>query len=262
MRLGLALPSRPATWAALVALARQAEDLGLASVWLPDPDRQAPDDALDPLVALAGLARVTTTVGLGTMALDAGCRPPGVLAKALATVDRLSGGRLTVGLAPSDDTEAAAAQLAEVLVVLRAALGGQTVHHAGRFHRLEGLRVDPGPVQVRLPLWAVGGSDAVMAVAAGSADGWNPGTWYVNAAEAGGDSARVDDACRRVGRDPATLARSANWLAAGGVGAGAGSGDLSGWAVAGVADLVASPGALPFRGTTTDDLRAMASATE
>ncbi|MEO6121592.1 MAG: LLM class flavin-dependent oxidoreductase [Acidimicrobiales bacterium] len=263
-RLGLALPSRPATWAALVALAQQAEALGLDSLWLADPDEdenEYENDAVDPLVALAGLARATTTIRLGTFALDASRRPPGVLAKALATIDRLSGGRLTVALAPGDDTASAAGQLAELLHVLRAAFAGGTVDHAGRFLQVEGLRVDPGPVQrPSPPLWVVGRSEPLLALAAAQADGWNPGTWVTGADEVRVDAARADEACRRAGRDPATLARSAGWSAVGR------RADLvaaaAGWTAAGVVDLVGSPGALPFGETTTDDLRRMASATE
>jgi len=259
-RIGLALPSRPAGgWPALVALARAAEARGLASLWLPDPP-SGDEDALDPLTALAGLARATTTIRLGTLALDAGRRPPGVLAKALATVDRLSGGRLTLGLAPADATGEAAEQLAEVVAILRAAFAGGAVDHAGRFHRLEGLRIEPGPLQrPGPPLWVVGDGDGVRAVAVAAADGWHPGTWRP-APPPDDDAWGLDAACRAAGRDPSSLVVAAGWEAT------AGPRELAtavvAWAAAGVDDLVASPGALPFGETTTDDLRRLASAIE
>ncbi|HVL92403.1 MAG TPA: LLM class flavin-dependent oxidoreductase [Acidimicrobiales bacterium] len=259
-RLGLALPSRPASWAALVALAREAEALGLASLWLPDPP-PGDQDALDPLTALAGLARATTAIRLGTLALDAGRRPPGVLAKALATVDRLSGGRLTVGLAPADATGEAVEQLAEVVAVLRAAFAGGPVDHTGRFHRLEGLRVEPGPLQrPRPPLWVVGDGDGVRSLAVAAADGWHPGTWRPGPLPSGAGDGGLAGACRAAGRDPATLDVAAGWVATGG--RRELSAAVAAWAAAGVDDLVASPGALPFGETTTGDLRRMASAIE
>ncbi len=113
MRVGLALPSldysvpgeRPLRWSTVVAAAEQAERLRFDSVWVPDhlfvdlarlggpPGRQ---ETVDPIVALAGLARHTQRVRLGILVLCAPLRPATVLAKALATLDVLSGGRLTV----------------------------------------------------------------------------------------------------------------------------------------------------------------------
>lgn len=263
VQLGLALPSRPASWRHLVDLGQRAEALGWASLWLPDPGvsgAPAGPAPLDPLVALAGLARVTTRARLGTLALDAGLRSPGVLANAVATIDRLSGGRVTLALATPDDGPDGAALLDEVLTVLRAVFAGGPLDHAGRLFRLDGLRIDPGPVQrPGPPLWVVGRSEALLALAAAEADGWNDGVW-VAGPDAYEGSRRADEACRRVGRDPASLGRSANWLV----------GDrrdglaeaVAGWAAVGVSHLVVSPGALPFGETSTDDLARMASATE
>ena len=114
MRVGLAIPqygfSLPggeisfvdtATWA------HRAESLGFDGVWLSDHflytfarygAGDAPIAALEPLTALAGLAAVTERVRLGVLVLGAPFRHPSLVAKAAATIDQLSGGRLELGL--------------------------------------------------------------------------------------------------------------------------------------------------------------------
>src|SRR4051812_50142812 len=115
MDVGLALPQfdfsvpdeRPLRWQTTVEYARRAERLGFGSVWLADhlffdvvkyggPAEQF--DCYDPLAGLAALARVTTAVRLGTLVMSIPLRPPSVLAKAFATLDVLSHGRLVAGI--------------------------------------------------------------------------------------------------------------------------------------------------------------------
>jgi len=94
--------SRPDT---LLACARAAEDAGLADLWIQDHVAIPPDDAegsdgryLDPLTTLAWLAAHTARIGLGTGVLVLPYRPPLPTAKAVATVQELSGGRLRLGV--------------------------------------------------------------------------------------------------------------------------------------------------------------------
>jgi len=89
----------------LRACARRAEDADLADLWVVDHLAIPPDEAegsngryLDPLATLAHLAGVTTRIGLGVAVLIAPYRPPLPTAKWVATVQELSGGRLTLGL--------------------------------------------------------------------------------------------------------------------------------------------------------------------
>jgi probable F420-dependent oxidoreductase len=89
----------------LLACARCAEDAGLADVWVADHIAIPPDDAegsggryLDPLAALAWLAGKTERIGLGTGVLNLPYRPALPTAKAIATVQELSGGRLRLGV--------------------------------------------------------------------------------------------------------------------------------------------------------------------
>ena len=117
VEIGLALPQYdffapepepgPLPWAPVEATARRAEALGFHSLWLSDhlfldpsrydgPPGRCP--GFDPLPALGALARVTQRIRLGTLTLCVPLRPATVAAKQLATIDVLSGGRLTVGL--------------------------------------------------------------------------------------------------------------------------------------------------------------------
>jgi probable F420-dependent oxidoreductase len=89
----------------LLACVRAAEDAGLADVWVQDHLAIPPDDAegsggryLDPLTALAWLAGRTSRIGLGTGVLNLPYRPALPTAKAIATVQELSGGRLRLGV--------------------------------------------------------------------------------------------------------------------------------------------------------------------
>jgi probable F420-dependent oxidoreductase len=89
----------------LLACVRAAEDAGLADVWVQDHLAIPPDDAegsggryLDPLTALAWLAGQTSQIGLGTAVLNLPYRPALPTAKAIATVQELSGGRLRLGV--------------------------------------------------------------------------------------------------------------------------------------------------------------------
>src|SRR3954465_1550480 len=115
MDVGLALPQfdfsipgeRPLRWKTTCAWAKKAEALGFGSVWLADhlfwdvkkyggPDETF--DVYDPIAGLAAIARLTREVRLGILVASVPLRPPSVLAKALATLDVVSGGRLIAGL--------------------------------------------------------------------------------------------------------------------------------------------------------------------
>ena len=107
MKLGVAVRSMGPQSApdVLLACVRAAESAGLADVWVQDHIAIPPDDAegsggryLDPLTALAWLAGKTERIGLGTGVLILPYRPPLPTAKAVATVQELSGGRLLLGV--------------------------------------------------------------------------------------------------------------------------------------------------------------------
>src|SRR5438105_10156341 len=113
---GLLLPSREALlWAdgdmaLLVEAAAQAEKAGYDSVWVGDSLLARPRG--EPLTLLAGIAGATTRVTLGTAVLLPLLRHPVSLAHALATLDRIAGGRLVVGVGPGAELEGTHKELA------------------------------------------------------------------------------------------------------------------------------------------------------
>jgi probable F420-dependent oxidoreductase len=238
MDVGLALPQfdysvpgeRPLTWATLSGWARRADELGFASVWLADhlfleiekyggpPGRFG---TFDPLVVLGALSRVTTRARLGTLVLCAQLRPPTVLAKALATVDRLSGGRLVVGLGAgwyeAEYREAAVpfrapgerlGQLAEAVELVRAMLGGGPCTFDGRWYAADEAPCLPPAVQrPHPPIWVGGRGDRLLDVVARHADGWNT-VWSMTPETYRQRLGVLAAACDRAGRDPATVTLS------------------------------------------------------
>ncbi len=236
---GLALPQydhsvpgqSPLRWETVVGWARHAEACGLSSVWLSDHlfspmvgDGRSPGLAggFEPVAALAGLARGTARVRLGTLVLCAPLRPPAVLAKALATLDVLSAGRLTVGMGAgwfAPEFEAAGVaferpsvrlqQLAEAIIVLRGAFGGGPFSFRGRYYGTEELRARPLPAQRPAPpIWVGGGGDRLLGVVARHADGWNDGSWAGNLDQYRRRVTVLERACADAGRDPAQVSRS------------------------------------------------------
>lgn len=244
MELGLALPhydhsvpgERPLRWTTVVDWAQAAERAGLDSLWVSDhlflslahwggPDETA--DALECLTAVAALARATSRVRLGTLVICPHLRPAGVLAKALATVDVLSGGRLTIGLGagwfepeytaaglPFPPARTRMEQLGETIEVLRRCFSGERFDFDGEYLHLEGMVCLPRPVQRPAPpVWVGGRGDRLLGVVARAADGWNAGRWWGTAEDYQERLAVLERACAAAGRDPSTIHRSVNRLA-------------------------------------------------
>lgn len=238
MELGLALPQYPFSvpgedplpWETVTAWATRAEQLGVASLWLSDHlvwslekygGPAQPRAGFEPLVALAALARATTTVRLGTLVLCSQLRPPGVLAKHLAGLDRISGGRLDIGLGAGwyepeyrlaeivfEPPGVRLEQLAETIDVVRAVLTGDPATYAGRHARVDGALSRPTPTQPGgPPIWVGGKGDRLLRLVAERADGWNAcWTWTLDAYRE--RLAVLERACAEAGRDPASIARS------------------------------------------------------
>ena len=238
MEIGLALPQfdfsvngeNPLRWETVVHWAQRADALGFGSIWLADhlawsieqyggpPGRW---QSYEPLVALAALARCTAHVRLGTLVLVNQLRPAAVLAKAVATIDVLSGGRVTVGLGAGnfepDFTDVGIpfgrpgvrlAQLAEAVQVVKGLSGGGPFTFAGRTHAAVDARCLPRPVQRPAPpVWVAGKGDRLLELCARHADGWNT-VWRWTVADWRERAAVLDAACEREGRDPATISRS------------------------------------------------------
>src|SRR4051812_23889009 len=238
MQLGLALPQydysvageRPLQFETIVDYAQTARVSGFDSVWLSDhlfldlgkyggaADREA---CYEPIVTLAAIARRVPDVRLGTLVFCEALRPASVLAKALATLDRVSGGRIDVGLGagwyePEYDAIDMAmpapgrrlARLAEALAVVKGLLPGETFTFDGAYHRADRARSLPAALQQPRPRVFVGGKgDRLLRLVADGADGWNTcWTWTPDAYRERLDV--LERACDEIGRDPSTVWRS------------------------------------------------------
>lgn len=171
----------------LVEQARLAETLGFDSVWAGDSPVTRP--RADPLTVLAAAAAVTDRVALGTAVLLPALRHPILLAHQLATVDRLSGGRLVAGMGggfPHPNTEAqfAAVQvdyrsrisrLTESVEAMRLLWTSTGVSFQGRHFRFDDVTIVPRPVRPGgPPIWLAGSGDAALRRVGRLADGWLP----------------------------------------------------------------------------------------
>jgi probable F420-dependent oxidoreductase len=231
MRLGFGLPVAGG-WATpqnMVAVAREAESLGYQSLWTvqrilyPSAPRNeyagSPggpwpayfESVADGLVALGYVAAATSRIRLGTAVVNLPYYSPALLAKQLATLDVVSGGRLTVGagLGWSEDEYAAAGvpfqrrgrRMDECLRCLKLVWTEELVEFRGEFYGIPASRIDPKPVQRPHPPVLVGGySAAAMRRAVSLADGYIGGN--VPLAELAPVIERLRAAAREAGRDP------------------------------------------------------------
>lgn len=175
----------------LADVARLADEVGLLYVGVCDHvvipgDRTESMGAVwyDPLVTLGHLAAVTRRVRLLTHVLQLGLRHPLLTAKAVATLDRLSGGRVILGVgvghvAGEFDAlrvpfEARGRRLDEAIDAVRAALSADVAHHTGAAFGFGGVAVAPRPVQAEVPIWVGGSSAAALRRVGERGDGWLP----------------------------------------------------------------------------------------
>jgi len=162
----------------LVRAARSAEAAGFDVFQVADHV----GNQLSPFVALAAAAAATSTIRIGTLVLNNDLRHPVAVAQEAATLDRLSDGRVELGLGAGHSfTEYAAiglafdppavrkVRLAEAIEILRPLLDGHTVDYAGSHYRVAGAQT-LRPVQTRLPLLVGVNGRAALTHAAGHAD--------------------------------------------------------------------------------------------
>lgn len=187
VELGIGLPAsgRHASPEAIVRVAEEAERIGLGSVWTfdrllrptvpiamggPGGPVMDPPEAFgmvyDPLETLTYVAARTSRIRLGTSVLDALFQNPVVLARRIATLDRLSGGRLLAGLGQgwmSQEFEAAGvpmrrrgAGFGEHIEAMQAVWGPDPVRFDGRFYRIPECEIGPKPARPGGPAVLVG----------------------------------------------------------------------------------------------------------
>ncbi len=164
-------------------LVRRVEALGFDSVWCGDHvSFNLP--LYESLSLLAAYAPITERIRLGTAVYLLALRSPAVAAKAAATVDALSGGRLIFGVGVGGENpkefevcgvphRERGARVTEAIDVVRALWRDGPASFKGRFTQFEGVSIDPKPVQrPGPPVWIGGRSDAALARAGRQGDGW------------------------------------------------------------------------------------------
>jgi F420-dependent oxidoreductase-like protein len=222
-------PQQGATYDDLLALARVAERLGYEAFFRSDHylvmgDHDGLPGPTDAWITLAGLARDTSTIRLGTLVTAATFRLPGPLAITVAQVDQMSGGRVELGIGAGwFDPEHSAygipfpalgerfdrlEEQLEIVTGLWSTPVGGRFHYEGAHYRLTDSPALPKPVQSPLPLIIGGGGPRrTPALAAQFATEFNVPFSSVEDTAAAYD--RVRTACSTIGRDPAALTLSA-----------------------------------------------------
>jgi probable F420-dependent oxidoreductase len=154
---------------ALASLAREAEQAGWDGFFIWDHVVLGPSErVLDPWVGLAAVAMVTERIRIGTMVTPIPRRRPWKLARETATLDRLSNGRLTLGvgtglgakewddLGEETSPKARGEMLDEALQVLTGLWSGETFSFEGKYYQVKNASFLPTPIQPHIPIW-VGG---------------------------------------------------------------------------------------------------------
>jgi F420-dependent oxidoreductase-like protein len=221
-------PQQGATYDDLLRMARKAEECGFDAFFRSD-HFLAMGGAGDPgptdsYVTLAGLARETSRIRLGTLVTSATFRLPGPLSVAVAQVDQMSGGRVEVGLGtgwfeaehraygiPFPSLSERFDRLAEQLEIVTGLWGtppGERYSFSGTYYAIVDSPALPKPVQRPHPPVIVGGKGRrrTPELAARFASEFN--VPFASVDDVAAQYARVDRACADVGRDPAELVRS------------------------------------------------------
>ncbi|MEV4458139.1 LLM class flavin-dependent oxidoreductase [Microbispora sp. NPDC049633] len=206
----------------IVRQAVLADEIGLDVIGVQDHPYQP--SFLDTWTLLATLAGRTERVRLFPDVVNLPLRPPAVLARAAASLDILSGGRVELGLGSGAFWDGIAAMggprrgpgeavdaLEEAVAVLRALWtpGGEPVRLDGRHYRLDGARPGPFPPHP-IGLWIGAYKRRMLELTGRLGDGWVPSSGYAAPGELGAMSEILDAAAERAGRDPGEIRRVYN----------------------------------------------------
>jgi alkanesulfonate monooxygenase SsuD/methylene tetrahydromethanopterin reductase-like flavin-dependent oxidoreductase (luciferase family) len=248
----------------VITLAQTADQVGLDVFTLQDHPYQPA--FLDTWTLLSFIAGQTNRVRLMPNVASLPMRPPAVLARAVASLDILSGGRVELGLGAGTFWDAIAAMggprrspgeavsaLSEAIQVIRALwMPGSRIRLDGAHYRLAGAKPGPFPAHA-IQIWIGAYKKRMLALIGRIADGWVPSSPYAPPDQLTQMNAVIDRAARAAGRDPVAVRRIYNI---------AGSFDTNGhgflqgpprvW-VEQVADLVISEGMSGFVLSTDDD---------
>lgn len=218
-------PGPAQAWKDVLSGARHAEQTGWDGVWFADHFMPNTDDAegdtLECWSVVAALAALVPRVRLGTLVCGNTYRHPAVLANQAAAVDVISGGRLILGLGAGwqqnehakygidfHTTRERLERLGEAVQVVKALTTQPRASFDGRYYTLDDAPLEPRPVQDPLPVLVGGGGEKVtLRIVAEHADEWN--VWGTPATLRHKIEV-LERHCEDVGRDPASIRRTAN----------------------------------------------------
>ncbi|TKV61357.1 LLM class flavin-dependent oxidoreductase [Nakamurella flava] len=218
---GVFLPNPASRPGAVVRLAQEAESAGLDLVGVQDHPYNP--DLLDTWTLLSHLSAATETIRLFPDVACVPLRPPAVLARAAASLDLLSGGRVELGLGAGYFRDAIAGMgaaelssgdavtaLEEAVDIVRAIWDGESpVTRDGRFHSLRGAAPGPRPAHP-IQIWLGSYRPRMLDLTARLADGWVPSQAYAGFDEIGALSGHLDRCIIDAGRSPADVRRIYN----------------------------------------------------
>jgi alkanesulfonate monooxygenase SsuD/methylene tetrahydromethanopterin reductase-like flavin-dependent oxidoreductase (luciferase family) len=207
----------------VVALAQLAERAGLDLVTFQDHPYHP--GFLDTWTLLSYVAAATTSVRLSANVLNLPLRPPAVLARSVASLDLLSGGRAELGLGAGafwDGIEAmggrrlspaqAVRALAEAIEIMRGIWHPEQpgmLRAGGEFYRVHGARRGPAPAH-DIAIWLGAYKPRMLALTGRAGDGWLPSLGYITPAELGPGNVIIDEAADAAGRQPGDIRRLLN----------------------------------------------------
>lgn len=187
---------------------------------------------LDASTLMTFVAARTERVQVAANVANLPLRPPGVLARATASLDLLSGGRAVLGLGAGAFAEAAEAMgapvrttgeritgLREAIEIIRALWDTESpgaVRQRGEIYTVDGAKRGPAPAHP-IPIWVGALKPRMLALTGSHADGWLPSWNYLPGGTTGFDegNARIDEAALAAGRRPSDVRRVVNVMGAG-----------------------------------------------
>jgi F420-dependent oxidoreductase-like protein len=227
IKLGVHTGPQDLTMDELRRLWTRADEAGFhwISVWdhfYANPLNQRTDVCFEAVASMAALAALTSRVRVGCLMFCTLFRNPGLLAKAAVAIDHISNGRCELGLGGGwfeeefrefgygfPPIKARLDQMEEAVQVIKSLFEEPVTHFKGEYYDMQGTVCAPKPVNGTLPIWIGGrGPKRTPRMAAQYADGFN--VPYVSPPELKERLDRVDAACEKIGRDPATITRSVN----------------------------------------------------
>lgn len=225
----------------VLELSEAADVAGLDFVTIQDHPYQARH--LDAWTLLSVIAARTTSIRVAPNVANLPLRPPVVLARSVATLDLLSGGRAELGLGTGAFWDAIVAAggrrltpgesvdaLQEAIAVIRGVWSGTgSVRVEGQHHVVKGLHAGPAPAHP-VEIWLGAYKPRMLRVTGRLADGWLPSQGYADPPALTQMNAVIDEAARAAGRDPAAVRRLYNVNGRYGAGAGFLQGSPRDWA--------------------------------